>query len=169
MHPLHVKNSSDLSPSQMFPFIFFRIALLRNSACEALSYKSQRERERERELHFDSAPGARADADPRQVRLIAAIDKLIQSPPRLPKGFARVREPFRFRFREPGARWRIGMCKDVLVRRFLIAAGLLPKNEIRRKMRQNRLRPCLAKRCGRAAWTQSRASGGGQFKPLARR
>ena len=31
-------------------------------------------------------------------------------------------------FREPGARQRIGMCKDVLVRRFLLAAGLLPKN-----------------------------------------
>ena len=30
-------------------------------------------------------------------------------------------------FREPGARRRIGMCEDVLVRRFLLAAGLLPK------------------------------------------
>ena len=34
---------------------------------------------------------------------------------------------FRFRIREPGARRRIGMCKGVLVRRFLLAAGLLPK------------------------------------------
>ena len=31
-------------------------------------------------------------------------------------------------FREPGARRRIGMCKDVLVMRFVLAAGLLPQN-----------------------------------------
>ena len=31
-----------------------------------------------------------------------------------------------FRLREPGARRCIGMCTDVLVRQFLLAAGLLP-------------------------------------------
>ena len=34
---------------------------------------------------------------------------------------------FRFCFAEPGARRRVGMCKDVLLKRFLLAAGVLPK------------------------------------------
>ena len=78
---------------------------------------------------------------------------------------------FRFRFREPGARRRIGMWKDVLVRRFLLAAGLLPKTPKTKNASctTHWPRPCLAKRRGRATWTQSCASGGGQFKPLARR
>ena len=45
-----------------------------------------------------------------------------------PRQENRGKNPRFVSFREPGARRRLGMCKDVLVRRFLLAAGLLPKN-----------------------------------------